>query len=580
MADPIALKALKQGKSAGVKADIAALMPEALADPNVEITYDLDKTEIAEREFNGANCNVGEVAYFPKVTTIGKYAFMHAPTTAGQCRLRTGIFPAVRTIEAQAFRHNWQLERFYAPNCKSLSTWTFSYCENLKAIDFPSIVELVGDSIFADCVALEEISLPNVEKIEGHGAFENCTALKSVTLPAVTSMVSSVFRACTSLEYVDLPVVTHIGRQSFRAAPLKILILRSATLCTIENDTVFAQSGIALGTGYVYVPAALIEEYKADSVWSTYAAQLRAIEDYPEICGEGANEALTMSEASSLIDQKITASRVQPDWNQNDPTAADYVKGRTHYVYTERVEVVTETSFETASSDGSPYMAQFSSDVPGDAVALGDAFVVVYDNKEYDCTAERPTGTNDESFVLGDATVIGGTGAGTGELPFTVVLMPDNGYVAVMTKDTEPTTHTIACYKKEETVHTIDPKFLPAGALGGSGGGLDVTFTIDGIRGGTITTDADWNTIAAALMAGENITARIVSTETGGAASLPCSLVYVDPADGGPVNIYGTAMFVSRTNDSDYSGKTLYCGKIVWTSYSISYTCESVFTMS
>jgi hypothetical protein len=42
---------------------------------------------------------------------------------------------------------------------------------------------------------------------------------------------------------------------------------------------------IGKGTGYVYVPSALIETYKTATNWSTFAAQFRAIEDYPEICG-------------------------------------------------------------------------------------------------------------------------------------------------------------------------------------------------------------------------------------------------------------------------------------------------------
>jgi hypothetical protein len=37
------------------------------------------------------------------------------------------------------------------------------------------------------------------------------------------------------------------------------------------------------GTGYIYVPSALVETYKTASNWVTYAAQIRAIEDYPEI---------------------------------------------------------------------------------------------------------------------------------------------------------------------------------------------------------------------------------------------------------------------------------------------------------
>ena len=47
----------------------------------------------------------------------------------------------------------------------------------------------------------------------------------------------------------------------------------------------FNNTLIASGTGYIYVPAEYIEEYKTATNWSVYASRFRAIEDYPEICG-------------------------------------------------------------------------------------------------------------------------------------------------------------------------------------------------------------------------------------------------------------------------------------------------------
>ena len=42
---------------------------------------------------------------------------------------------------------------------------------------------------------------------------------------------------------------------------------------------------ISSGSGYIYVPAALVDSYKAAGNWQYYADQIRAIEDYPEITG-------------------------------------------------------------------------------------------------------------------------------------------------------------------------------------------------------------------------------------------------------------------------------------------------------
>ena len=42
---------------------------------------------------------------------------------------------------------------------------------------------------------------------------------------------------------------------------------------------------ISSDSGYIYVPAALVDSYKAAANWQNYADQIRAIEDYPEITG-------------------------------------------------------------------------------------------------------------------------------------------------------------------------------------------------------------------------------------------------------------------------------------------------------
>ena len=56
-------------------------------------------------------------------------------------------------------------------------------------------------------------------------------------------------------------------------------------MCKLASVNAFSDTPIANGTGFVYVPLSLIEDYKTATNWATYAAQFRAIEDYPEICG-------------------------------------------------------------------------------------------------------------------------------------------------------------------------------------------------------------------------------------------------------------------------------------------------------
>lgn len=106
------------------------------------------------------------------------------------------------------------------------------------------------------------------------------------TNTVVTSIGIQAFYNCTGLLSVDFPSATSIGSSAFDfCMNLAAVILRSETICTLANTYVFNNTPIKSGTGYIYVPRTLVDSYKAATNWSTFAAQFRAIEDYPEITG-------------------------------------------------------------------------------------------------------------------------------------------------------------------------------------------------------------------------------------------------------------------------------------------------------
>ena len=133
--------------------------------------------------------------------------------------------------------------------------------------------------IFGDCVNLQSVDMPNVTDVKGN-AFRGCSALTSVNLPKLTKVDTAGFLQCAALTRVDFPFVTRIESSGFYGcSALKTLILRSETVCVLGGTNVLQGTAIAKGTGYVYVPDALVDAYKTASNWTTHANQIKGISE-------------------------------------------------------------------------------------------------------------------------------------------------------------------------------------------------------------------------------------------------------------------------------------------------------------
>ena len=123
------------------------------------------------------------------------------------------------------------------------------------------LLESVGMYGFQNCQSLTEITLSSLCCINGVGAFQGDSKLKKVDLPIFGD---------TSSDYSSkgtFPSGTFNG-----CSLLDTLILRnSSEIATLGNKNIFNNTPIASGTGYIYVPAALIDEYKTATNWVTFA---------------------------------------------------------------------------------------------------------------------------------------------------------------------------------------------------------------------------------------------------------------------------------------------------------------------
>ena len=111
-------------------------------------------------------------------------------------------------------------------------------------------------------------------------------------MPKLTTMPSSgSISGCDQLELVDFGVVTAIGQpfSSFFFENITYIILRNTTTVAEPYGSsgviFYASSPLGKGNGLILVPRSMIDSYKAHTRWGAYAAEIVAIEDYPEICG-------------------------------------------------------------------------------------------------------------------------------------------------------------------------------------------------------------------------------------------------------------------------------------------------------
>lgn len=166
----------------------------------------------------------------------------------------------------------------------SIGEYALYNCTALTNVDLP-IATSIGLFGFYGCSALKTVNLPLAKLVDNY-AFYNCKKLTSIYSPLVTEIGKSAFYGCTTISSIDMPSTTFVDAKAFHnCAALTAVILRSVTMCELSDTDAFANTPIADGTGYIYVPSALVETYSAGTNWSVYSNQIRAIEDYPDVTG-------------------------------------------------------------------------------------------------------------------------------------------------------------------------------------------------------------------------------------------------------------------------------------------------------
>lgn len=177
-----------------------------------------------------------------------------------------------------AFRNYAALEAADLPNVTKIGMYGF-YATGIAQAKLSNLTQ-AGEYAFSSCDNLISLEVPNLEVIPSR-FISHCPSIEYFCAPSAITVNSYSMAECSSLKTVDLPSANSLGSNTFYAShQLQTLILRNANEVCAGTLALSQNTPIAQGTGYIYVPRALIEDYKVAENWSTYASQFRALEDY------------------------------------------------------------------------------------------------------------------------------------------------------------------------------------------------------------------------------------------------------------------------------------------------------------
>ena len=140
---------------------------------------------------------------------------------------------------------------------------------------------------------------------------------------------------------------------------------------------------------------------------------------------------------------------VQPDWNQNDSAATDYIKNRPFYTGDPVETVLVEESTVSFSGSGGMYSAQIQSNFEA---TVGETYKVSWDGAAYECVCVDFSNT----LFIGNLSIAFG-GSDTGE-PFLMGVANGRG-IGIYTKDASAS-HTISISGPIAEVTQIPDKYI------------------------------------------------------------------------------------------------------------------------
>ena len=158
---------------------------------------------------------------------------------------------------------------------KSIDSYAFQYCGNLKTIQFAETLESIGDYAFLHCSSIESVSLPSSLVSLGKSAFSNNLALQSfdiaIDAPLTTIPYNMLWKS-TLLKKIVIPQnVNYIDSFAFETCS-GLQYIDFSHVLTIP--TLFHVSAFNGTTCDIVVPDALYEQWIISTNWSSLADRI------------------------------------------------------------------------------------------------------------------------------------------------------------------------------------------------------------------------------------------------------------------------------------------------------------------
>ena len=162
--------------------------------------------------------------------------------------------------------------------------YTFYDCTNLQTVNLPNLTNAGRlDNTFYNCTNLQTVNLPNLTNATlGSDVFESCVSLQTIELKISNVYGGNIFRNCTSLTQVKAPLASIDSSCFSNCSALRKLILpQTDKITTLESSTAFKDTFLDKDgvTNGIYVPSALLNEYRNATNWVTLANHIHALND-------------------------------------------------------------------------------------------------------------------------------------------------------------------------------------------------------------------------------------------------------------------------------------------------------------